>query len=225
MKKLTNNSYKHYLCLCIISTIGFAANAQKLPNVQQQSLRTPVNVKVDGKHAERGQLQAYNNATNLFYTIANDDDNLYLTVRVKDQDAINKLMGGLALSIQHTKKENDKNIITVTYPVADKVLFFNLRGRKGETPDTTLKAADSVMMHYNKLLGESCKSIKVTGVKNLDTLISVYNDEGIKAAGLFNNKKVYTCEIAISLKHLGLSTTNPQIFFYHISLNGSNVMK
>ena len=58
------------------------ANAQKLPNVQQASLRAPENVKVDGKPTEWGdKLQAYNKATDVFYTIANDYNNLYLIIQ------------------------------------------------------------------------------------------------------------------------------------------------
>ena len=40
-----------------------SANAQKLPNTQETSLRAPANLKVDGKPTEwNNQFQAYNKA-------------------------------------------------------------------------------------------------------------------------------------------------------------------
>jgi len=69
------------------------AYAQKLPSVQPNSLRAPANVKIDGIPTGWGEtLQAYNKSTELHYTIANDDENLYLTVQATNPRVIQKLL-------------------------------------------------------------------------------------------------------------------------------------
>jgi hypothetical protein len=70
------------ISLSLLATLAFLqANAQKLPQVQQVSLRAPANIRADGKNKEWGtQLQAFNNATGIFYSMANDDENLYLVI-------------------------------------------------------------------------------------------------------------------------------------------------
>ncbi|MDB5029525.1 MAG: hypothetical protein JWP71_246 [Mucilaginibacter sp.] len=204
--------------------IAFIANAQKLPNVQQISLRAPANIKIDGKLTEWGdQFQAYNHATDIFYRMANDDENLYLTVQAVDPDIINKIVdGGVTLTIQKSTDKKDKNNISITYPVADRKnhLMFNLRNRKGFVPDTSARAADSTMLYNNKKLEINCKWIRIKGIPDLDTLLSVYNIDGIKAAGLFDRRKIYTFEISVGLKYLRFSANDAIKFAYHIRVNG-----
>jgi len=72
----------------------------------------------------------------------------------------------------------------------------------------------------NKQMTDRAKMLKVTGIKGLDTLISVYNEDGIKAAALFDNKMVYTWEMAVSLKLVGLSVNDAAKFSYNVRLNG-----
>lgn len=82
---------------------------------------------------------------------------------------------------------------------------------------------DSIMNIYNKRLADYSKYIAVNGIKNIDSLISVYNTDGIKVAQLFDNKITYTYELAIDLKLLGLATNNGAKFAYHITINGSSL--
>ncbi len=59
--------------LWVILLFTTQAIGQKLPNIQTASLRASANIKVDGKAAEWGnKLEAYNNTTEVFYTLAND---------------------------------------------------------------------------------------------------------------------------------------------------------
>ena len=82
------------LFIIILGSIPFFADAQKLPNVQQISVRTPENIKIDGKPTEwNNKFQAYNHATSLFYTISNDDENLYLTIQANDMETLIKITG------------------------------------------------------------------------------------------------------------------------------------
>jgi len=186
-------------------------------------IRAPSNVKVDGKDTEwHNQFQAYNSATEVFYTMANDNENLYLSIQATQPDIINKIMsGGITFTIQKTTKKDEKNSINITYPVTENTPYFSLRKKKNAVEDTTAKTADSVMKRNNALIAKSCKWIRVTGIPGVDSLTSIYNVNGIKAAGLFDNKKVYTCEFSIKLEQLKLAIASGQSFNYHIRLNGS----
>src|SRR5476649_2012908 len=93
------------------------AVAQKLPNVQTASVRAPANIKIDGKTTEwNNTFQAYNHATDIFYTVSNDDAKLYLTIQASDKLVINKIMsGGITFTIQKSGKKTDKDGISITY--------------------------------------------------------------------------------------------------------------
>lgn len=59
----------------------------------------------------------------------------------------------------------------------------------------------------------------MVGVKDVDTITSVYNLDGIKAAANIDNKYRYTYELAISLSNLGLSADTPTKFIYQVMIN------
>lgn len=256
---------KHITAPLLLLATCAIVNAQKLPNVQQKSLRAPANVKVDGKATEWDDtFQAYNHATDIFYSMANDDDKLYLVVQASDKQIINKIIGGgVELTIQKSGKKNDKDGITITYPLFDpkdrpyvgggggaiKMMSFTTGGGGGESMRTIdvkgdngspaasaqvkgsagpseasrITEGDSIMNVYNKRLSDKSKYIGVNGIPGLDTLISVYNEDGIKVGERFNPKMVYTWELAIDLKRFGLSVSDGSKFAYHIKLNGAKM--
>ena len=211
--------------------ITVSAIAQKLPNVQEKSLRAPASIKVDGKATEwNNEFQAYNKAIECYYTISNDNDKLYLTVQATDLDIINKIIcKGIALTINGTGKMKDQEGVAITFPVLNDDAF--PRGQRGEAhagmaiylDKPASWPADSFMVVLNKDLSSKAKDIKVTGVKEItNSLISIYNPEGIKAVALFDNKTIFTYELAVPLKYLGLSVKNPKPFVYNIKLPGWN---
>jgi hypothetical protein len=214
---------RHLLFTVIGALATLTATAQKLPNKQTTGLHAPSNIKIDGKDAEwHNQFQAYNNATEVYYTMANDNDNLYFTVQATDPTIINRIMsGGISLTLQKTAKKDDKSAISITYPVIETSLYFSLRRKKNAVEDTTAKTADSVMKRNNALIAKNCKWIRVTGLPGVDTLTSIYNLNGIKAAGLFNDKKIYTCEFAIKIGLIKTAMEGGQKINYHVRLNGS----
>src|SRR5476649_669100 len=103
-------------------------HAHHLPEKQTVSLRAPSAVKIDGKADEWPEpLQAYNHATDIYYTIANDDNYLYLCIEATQQAVINKIInGGITFSIHKYGDKKDKNnVVSVTYPVFEgDPLFF-----------------------------------------------------------------------------------------------------
>src|ERR1700742_4496861 len=158
----------------LLSGICLSASAQKLPTTQKASLRAPSNTKIDGKATEwDNKFQAYNNATNVFYTLSNDDNNLYLTVQADEQSVINKILrGGITLTIQKSGKKTDKDGMSITYPVfgTDRPRI-NFRGMPQIVSGSpvSVKQADSFMYANNKLLAEKSKNIIIRGIKDIDT--------------------------------------------------------
>lgn len=214
--------------MALILFPGFFAMAQKLPNVQQGSVRAPENIKIDGKATEWGnRFQAYNNSTEIFYTVANDDNNLYLVIHATKPEIINKIiLGGVTFTINSSDKKNDKKGIAITFPTfyKNKRPYINLKNRPQPTKDTVMNnmRADSFMHVINKELTDKSKMIEIEGIKPIaDSVISVYNQEGFKAAALFDRQINYTHELAIPIKYLGLSIDKPVIFHYNIKLNGA----
>ncbi|HEX8020961.1 hypothetical protein [Mucilaginibacter sp.] len=212
-------NFKHLSLLFLTIVIPVITYAQKLPGIQQSSLRAPSNIKIDGKPTEwNNKFQAYNHATDIFYTMANDDDNLYLIIQATEHTNINKILGGgIVLTINPSNQKNIKNAISITYPLPDmhNRVWVNLKYQPGSQTE-----ADSIMNVKNTDYANVSKLIKVTGIKSLDSLISVYNHDGIKAAGAFNNKLFFTYELSISLKQMGLDAIASEKFSYNIKLPG-----
>jgi hypothetical protein len=213
-------------CLPILLfTSTFSALAQKLPTEQTISLRAPANIKIDGKADEwNNKFQAYNNHVEFFYTLSNDDQNLYLTIQAKLPDIIRHIInGGITFTINKSGKKNDKDGIGITYPLI-KGLYLPLKNSTqginirvtGESPATD---GDSLMNVTNKRMDNRSKEIRIKGIKDVDTLISVYNADGIKAAAAFDNKMVYTYELAMSLKNLAMSVQDASKFIYQLRIN------
>ncbi len=194
------------------------ADAQKLPQVQQVSLRAPANVKVDGKPDEfGGKFQAYNVATDFAYTMANNDKALYLIVQTDNGDVINRIFGsGVTFTIVNKSITNNKGV-SFTYPIKNNNLisYFSTKNWKGNSPE----AAEKLMNSNNLKIEPLFKWIKISGVKNLDTL-AIYNEQGIEAAGKFGLKKTYTIEFSIPIALIHEQINKAGILSYHIRING-----
>jgi hypothetical protein len=222
VKKITSPIFKGILPVLLFFNI---ANAQKLPLVQKAGLRAPANIKVDGKTTEwNNQLQAYNKAIQAYYTLSNDDNKLYLTLQAVKPEIINKIInGGVSLTIKKGGKKTTNGGMSVTYPV------FNMDDRPNiNVNDMALinqsskdagRLTDSLMNLNNSRLSGKAKFIRVNGINDLDTLVSIYNMNGVKVASAFNNKMAYTLEISIDLKLLGLSVNDSEKFNYNIRFN------
>ncbi len=201
--------------------------AQKLPNKQEVGVHAPTNVKIDGKAAEWGQLQAINNATSLKYTIANDAQNLYFVFQTDDPATLFKITNkGIRVNINADKKD-DKNSKAIKYPYfdGDKKPYISFRQMPKPDPSKpeSVRLADSVMNSANKKMGDLAKFIKVSGLAIPDAEISIYNDIGIQLSQSFSNNLTYTAEWKIPLKLLGLSVDGPQKFNVHVTVAGIDV--
>lgn len=212
-----------------LTFLSFSLSAQKLPDVQESAVWLSKPLKIDGK-PDSGivDLKAYNKSTSLFYTIGNDAENLFLTI--KSADAANNtkiMMGGITLKINPSGNKKDKNGYTVTFPVINAGAR-SLRSQRGSwqgnrstgaTPESRQKA-DSMMAAMRQQQIAEFKEIGVSGFKEIaDSTISIYNEYGIKAAVNFDQQGSFIYELAIPLKQLNMLSGN-QGFIYNIRVNG-----
>ena len=216
-----------YLNLILLPLIcPILASAQKLPSVQKESLRAPANIKIDGKTTEwNDKFQAYNNGPELYYTISNDDDNLYLAIKATNKLVVRKIIAGsITLSISPAQDKNKK--MAITYPVFYRNNWPNI-DLKDMPQVTKTSVADSVDVtifidKINKGFADKSKEIALEGVAGLDKSVSIYNENQIKASGRFDDFAAFTYELAFPLKYLGLSAKDANSFDYNIKLNGSD---
>jgi hypothetical protein len=202
----------------------FIAAAQKQPEVQPAGVWAPANIKIEGDANEwDNKFQAYNKTAGIYYTLSNNEDHLFLTVQATDPDMINKLVaGGLTFTIQKSGKKNDKDAMRIIYPYFTKKNrpYFNIKSEQGLSQ--LLK--DSVAKADNKQLTNLMRTIRVSNISGVDTLITVNNENDIKVGETINNKLVYTWELSLPLKQLGISAEGASKFAYHISI-GDLVIK
>ena len=208
--------------------VAHTVKCQNLPGVQKGSMYT-TNIKVDGVATELGNnFKAFNKATDIYYTMANDEDNLYLIVQTKYNDITDKILrGGITLTISQTK--NKKEFTSITFPdlnSSDESLITNMFARK-VIVKREKKGADVEVDDLNKTFEAHSKLIKIfTNKENADAEISVYNEEGIRAASKFNSQLVYTYELSVPIKFLSLPANGAEKFSYNIKINppADNVM-
>lgn len=195
------------------------ANAQKLPNIQTTSVRAPSSIKTDGKATEwNNQLQAHNKSTGIYYTIANDDKNLYLTIKATDNEVIKRIVNN-TFSFAINKLGDGKKTLSITLPIFAGSDKRDLSRALNPREDIS---ADSLMFVGN-LTMEKVKEFVVKGFEGInDENISVYNDYGIKAKALFDNTKALTYELVIPRKYINTASNKLN---YTISVYGLGAEK
>ncbi len=207
---------KKPILLLLVALAFIQAGAQKLPAVQTASLRAPANIKIDGRATEWNNIyQAYNNATELSYTISNDDKNLYLITYVDwGEVLIYKVMkGGINFQIKTNNHE-----LNFCYPAFNDPppKFTTGQGMRSLTG----KEDHPAVVKNSTIFANRAKEIEVIGISGITGLIPIYNEHGINVAGRFDAKLGYVYELAIPLKYLGTTAGFPQSLEYKVSLKG-----
>lgn len=210
-----------FLLLTSASTI-----AQKLPNIQTTSIHSPANLKIDGNASEwNNKFQAFNKKANTFYTVSNDDQSLYLSIQTTNPSTVTKMIsGGITFTITNADKIKNPNNFAITFPNYDQQaspVYLNSNDFSTDDIKNNKKLADSLKISANKKLTSNFKTIAVTGSKLIaDSVISIYNVEGIKALSLFDDNLNYNYELAVPLKFLEPYIEKDKSFNYNIKLNG-----
>ncbi|MBC7400329.1 MAG: hypothetical protein H7289_10315 [Mucilaginibacter sp.] len=226
--------------LLLAATSLFAQDpAKKLKDVQATNFLAPSPVKIDGKLNEwNDEFQAYNKSTHLYYTIANDEKNLYLVVKTSDMTTKAKIgAGGLTLAINTSGKKKEQDAYSLTFPLRTtmgrpggggaqgggmRMMTFGgpgggggFGGGRGAVPDSAMQKAmqDRVI--------NAAKEIKVFGFKDIpDSLIAIYNEYNIKAAINYDKDGAFIYELAVPLKLMALAAGDSKELAYNIKLNG-----
>lgn len=228
------------LNIFLLTGFSLAVNAQKVTELQEVSIQAPHAVKIDGKNFEWTASDfSVNKRTNISYILSNDDKNLYLVIKSTDVPNNMKIMaGGITFAVNPDGKKKEKESITLTYPIINRAAMrggpggggrgqfraamgttMAIGGGGGGQPNT--KQRDSVMSAMQKTQLAQAKEIKIHGFKNTtDTLVSIYNEYGIKAFANIEKDHSFFYEVAIPLEALGISTENPKEFAYNIKVNG-----
>jgi len=214
-------SLKKGFALALVLSFSLSVLAQKLPSEQKGPVYAPAGLKIDGKAAEWGDtFKAHSNAIDMFYTMANDADNLYLVMQTDQQSATDKIFyGGISLVIQ-SRADKKAAPLKLTYPLVSLVersgIVIPLRDKKNNI--------DSVMNLVNGNIERFAKKIMISGFADLaGPDISVFNDAGIKTAAKAGTNRAVTFEIQLPLKYFKHLLDDHSAFDYSIIVNGDTV--
>lgn len=184
-------------------------------------------VKIDGKLNEwQDTLQAFNRTVFLGYTIANDEKNLYMAIKSSDQVNSNKILaGGITCSVNTEGKKKDKDAFIVTFPVVNTSPARQTaqRGPGGQRSagQGQMQGLDANTVARRRQQLSQFREIKVSGFKEItDTLISIYNEYGIKVAADYDNEGSLIYELAVPLRLLNMTSDSKGEIAYNIKVNG-----
>src|SRR5438445_13386633 len=102
-------SISYCISICTIQVVLNAVCYAQNKSAQNQLQPPPPNIAIDGDIKEWGDsLLYYNKEKQLNYSLANDQDNLYMAIRVNDRsEQIRILRAGLTLSIDTSGKKKE----------------------------------------------------------------------------------------------------------------------
>lgn len=231
---MKSGCFKFTLCTALFAGLSTFAQAQKVNELQEVSIFAPHAIKIDGKNFEWKDTDfSSSKRTNLSYIISNDEKNLYLIIKSTDIANNSKIMaGGITFSVNPDGKKKEKESISLTYPLVvraargqggggqRRAMGMGMGFPGGNTPQDARKR-DSMFIAMQKTGLASAKEIRIKGFKNTtDTLVSIYNEYGIKAFASIDKDNAFFYEVAIPLEGLGISTAAPTEFAYNIKING-----
>ena len=209
------------LLIAVLLSPALNVRAQKLPRIQEQNMLLATHsIRIDGRLGDWEQgVAAYNKPFGVYYSVANDDQNLYLVIRSANRTSAKKMVvGGVTFTVGQSDRKAEENHSSVTFPYYDRNTpswFISF-----PAGSTDARQNDSLLAAYNGAIAVKFRTIGVRGFKSVtDSLISIYNEEGIKAAAQFDKDLSYCYELAIPLKLLGI-TANAAKLSYTIKLNG-----
>ncbi len=165
------------------------------PEMTAQAMpKAPGGIAIDGDITDWGDtLAMYNKETRLKYTIAADDNNLYVIALVKDRGTKQKVMaGGITIAINTEGKKNKTYNITYPAPIAPDA-------------DVTERIAQA-------------HTFQLDGFKGMDSKIKLPTD-GFNGSYAFNDDGGMSYETAIPLKALNIKPGSNDVYI-SVRLNG-----
>ena len=219
-KQILIRSFLYFVLLTVFCQIAYG---QKLNNVQEGGVQAPANVKIDGKLREWGSsLQAYNKATGLYYTLANNAQNIFLVIQSTDQVNSRKIIaGGISLTINTDGKKKEKDAFVLTFPMVSQSAMRGQFRRRGNNGDQAGAPDSAAILAMRQQVHNAAKEITVSCFKDIaDSVISIYNEYGIQASVDYDAKGNLVYELAIPLSLLHIAVTDAKELAYNIKVNG-----
>lgn len=209
-----------WLAVCALqpalASISCAQN-KAVPNKLQPP---PANITIDGDLKDWGDsLRYYNQDKQLNYTLANDQQNLYMAIRINDRsEQIRILRAGLTLSIDTRGKK--KESFTMTFPVGDQ----SAEGKTETAQDLQAGNSDVRQEDRDELMRAKLtklREIKVTGFKDIESeTITTSNSYGFKVAIDYDKDGYLVYEAAIPLKFFHADDPEKNEWAFNFKING-----
>jgi uncharacterized membrane protein YgcG len=199
-----------------ISTTAFSQDKGAANKLQPP----PPNIVIDGDLKDWGDsLRYYNQDKQLNYTLANDQDNLYMAIRVNDRsEQLRILRAGLTLSIDTRGKK--KETFTMTFPVGDQsapVVAEDAMDLQGGRHD--VKQEDREELAKAKLT--KLRAIKITGFKDIESeTMTTSNTYGFKVAIDYDKDGNLVYEAAMPLKFFRADDLSKNEWAFNFKING-----
>jgi len=216
---------KKSLFALLLMNVYNTSFAQKINNIQTESVRPASMVVVDGNVTEWGNLQAYNKTTRLWYTLANDDKNIYLVIKSSNQNTNNKILAnGITLTINTAGKKKEKGAFAIAFPAISTAGGAGRGRRKRNFGQDDAPPDSAAVLAQQKQTLATAKEISVLGFKEItDTLISIYNEYSIKAVATFDAKGSFCYELSVPLSLLQISADGKTEIAYDLRVNGAQL--
>lgn len=179
----------------------------------------PPNITIDGDVKEWGDsLRYYNKDKQLNYSLANDQENLYMAIRINDRsEIIRVLRAGITLSIDTRGKK--KESFSITFPVGDQnpnAFAQPADDLQGKTDITQEDRDELAQARLTRL-----REIRVSGFKDIEgETITTSNTYGIKTAIDYDKDGYLVYEAAIPLKFFHVDDLTKNEWAFNFKING-----
>jgi hypothetical protein len=205
-----------YTFIAQLFTIGIC-NAQSNKSTVSTLQAPPQNIVVDGDIKKWGDsLRYYNIEKHLNYSIANDQENLYMAIRINDRLEQRKILkAGISFSIDPKGKK--KETFSITFPLNVQGGTPVLTAAKEDEGEVTKQDREELMRERLTTL----RGIKVVGFKDIeDDMITTSNTYGIKTAINYDDNGDLVCEAAIPLKFFHVDDPAKNEWAFNFKING-----
>jgi hypothetical protein len=199
--------------ILVTASIVKAQSSKTIGNMQPP----PANVVIDGNLSEWGDSLRYlNDEKKIPYTLANDQENLYVAIRINDRTEQARIItAGVTLSIDPKGKK--KETFTMTFPLSDPGSKPQFGFRKDDNGELTQQDRDELARERLTTL----RNIKVTGFKDIEyDMITTSNTYGIKAAINYDADGNLVYEAAIPLKFFHVDNPSKNEWAFNFKING-----
>jgi len=205
------------VCLCAVQLIIINLCAAQNKPAQNILQPPPAGITIDGDLKDWGDSLRYlNPEKHIYYSLANDKDNLYMAIRINDYtEQVRILNAGLTLSIDTRGRK--KESFSITFPVGEQggMTGFGIP-HQGNSDSVKQDRDELIQAELTKLRG-----IKVTGFSDIEgTQITTSNTYGIKTALDYDKDGYLVCEAAIPLKFFHVGDPSKSEWAFHFKING-----